>query len=134
MQWTLLIVTVVHVLPAVFWAGSTFVLARAGGVGADRLAFPQLGAAALATLSGAALWGLLHRGAFAQSEQVLALGAACALTAAGLQASALPSVRRLRGASVGDAVAPRRRIAMSQRIAAGLLVVAVAAMASARYV
>ncbi|CAN7226425.1 hypothetical protein LJR230_000721 [Trinickia sp. LjRoot230] len=134
MQWTLLIVTVVHVLPAVFWAGSTFVLARAGGVGADRLAFPQLGAAALVTLSGAALWGLLHRGAFAQSEQVLALGAACALTAAGLQASALPSVRRLRGASDGDAVAPRRTIAMSQRIAAGLLVVAVAAMASARYV
>jgi hypothetical protein len=39
MQWILLIVTVVHVSPAVFWAGSTFVLARAGGVGADRLAF-----------------------------------------------------------------------------------------------
>jgi hypothetical protein len=38
MQWILLIVTVVHVLPAVFWAGSTFVLARAGGVGAGRLA------------------------------------------------------------------------------------------------
>ena len=42
MQWILLIVTVVHVLPAVFWAGSTFVLTRAGRVGADRLAFPQL--------------------------------------------------------------------------------------------
>ena len=37
MQWILLIVTVVHVLPAVFWAGSTFVLTRAGGVGANLL-------------------------------------------------------------------------------------------------
>ena len=53
MQWILLIVTVVHVLPAVFWVGSTFVLTRAGGVGADRLAFPELGAAALTTLSDA---------------------------------------------------------------------------------
>jgi hypothetical protein len=51
MQCILLIVVVVHVLPAIFWARSTFVLARAGGAGADRLAFPQLGAA-LATLSG----------------------------------------------------------------------------------
>jgi hypothetical protein len=50
MQWILLIGTVVHVLPAVFLAGSTFVLVRTGGVGADRLAFPQLGAPALATL------------------------------------------------------------------------------------
>ena len=124
----------IHVLPAVFWAGTTFVLARAGGTGAERLAHPQLGAAALATVSGAILWGLLHRGAFGRPEQVLAGGAACALTAIGLQASALTSVRRQKGASDADAAGPRRRIAMSQRFATGLLIVAIAAMTSARYV
>ena len=134
MQWTLLIVAVAHVLPAVFWAGTTFVLARVGGTGAENLAYPQLGAAAFAIVSGATLWGLLHRAAFGWPEQVLAVGAACALTAIGLQASALPSVRRLRGASEADAAGLRRRIAMSQRFAAGLLIIAISAMISARYV
>jgi hypothetical protein len=134
MQWTLAIVTVFHVLPAVFWAGTTFGLALAGGTGAQRLSFPQLGAAALAILSGVGLWGLLHRGGLGRPEQVLAVGAACALAAAGLQASALPSVRRLRAASESDAIALLRRIATGQRIAAGLLAVAVAAMTSSRYV
>jgi ABC-type nickel/cobalt efflux system permease component RcnA len=59
MLWTLLIVAIVHVLPAVFWAGATFVLARVEGTGAEHLAYPQLGAAAFATVSGATLWGLL---------------------------------------------------------------------------
>lgn len=58
MLWTLLIVAIVHVLPAVFWAGATFVLARVEGTGAEHLAYPQLGAAAFATVSGATLWGL----------------------------------------------------------------------------
>jgi hypothetical protein len=47
---------------------------------------------------------------------------------------ALPSVRRLRAASKPEAVLSRRRIAMSQRIAVALLLVAVMAMTSSRYV
>jgi hypothetical protein len=131
MPLTLAIVTVLHVLPAVFWAGSTFVLAGAGGTGAERIAMPQLGAAAVTTVFGLALWALLHRG-FGRAEQVLALGAICALVAAGLQAMALPSVRRLGGPQADIAIL-RRRIAASQRGAAALLAVAVAAMTVSRY-
>jgi hypothetical protein len=43
-----------HVLSGVFWAGSTFVLARSGGIGAERLAYPQV----VAVLGGIVLWGL----------------------------------------------------------------------------
>jgi hypothetical protein len=131
MQSTLMIVSALHVLPAVFWAGTTFVLARAGGVGAERLAFPQLGAAAVTVLAGGALWGLLYRGGFGAMERPLAVGAACAIAAATLQALSLPAVRRLR--TEAEAVAPRGTIAMTQRIAAGLLAVAVVCMTVARY-
>jgi hypothetical protein len=133
MQLTLMIVAGLHVLPAVFWAGTTFVLARAAGVGAERLAFPQIGAAAVTVIAGGALWGLLHRGGFGAMEKLLATGAACAIAAAGLQALSLPAVRRLRTAAETDAAAPRHRIANAQRIAAGLLAVAVVCMTVSRY-
>jgi hypothetical protein len=134
MQLTLMIVAALHVLPAVFWAGTTFVLARAAGAGAERLAFPQMGAAAVTVIAGAALWSLLHRDVFGTMEQMLALGAVCAIAAAGLQWLSLPAVRRLRtAASEADAAAPRRRIAITQRAAAGLLAVTIICMSVSRY-
>jgi hypothetical protein len=126
-----MIVTVAHVLPAVFWAGSTFVLARTAGAGAERLAAPQLGAAGGAIVAGAVLWGLAHRTGFGPMEQTLAVGAVAALSAVAIQASALPAVRRV-GAST-DTTSARRRVALSQRLAAGLLIVAVLCMSIARY-
>jgi hypothetical protein len=134
MQLILIIATALHVLPAMFWAGTTFVLARDPRSGAERLAFPQIGAAAATVITGAALWGLLHRNSFGTMEQVLALGAVCAVVAAGLQGLSLPAVRRLRAASEADAAAPRRRIAITQRTAAGLLAVAIVCMTVSRYV
>jgi hypothetical protein len=132
MQLTLMIVAALHVLPAVFWAGTTFVLARAAGAGAERLAFPQMGAAAVTVIAGAALWSLLHRDVFGTMEQMLALGAVCAI--AGLQGLSLPAVRRLRTvASDADTGAPRRRIAITQRAAAGLLAVTIICMSVSRY-
>jgi uncharacterized membrane protein len=133
MQLTLTTVTALHVLPAVFWAGTTFVLARAGGDGAERLGHPQIGAALVTMIAGGVLWGLLHRGGFGAMERLLAVGAACAVAAAGLQALSLPAVRRLRTAGEADALAQRRRIATTQRIAAGLLAVAIVCMAASRY-
>ena len=62
MQTTLIVALALHVLSGVFWAGSTFVLARTGGDQADRLFRPQMGAAVVAIASGAVLWFLLHRG------------------------------------------------------------------------
>lgn len=134
MQLTLMILAALHVLPAVFWAGTTFVLARSAGAGAERLAFPQMGAAAVTVIAGTAMWGLLHRYGFGTMEQVLALGAVCAIAAAGLQGLSLPAVQRLRtAASEADAAAPRLRIAITQRTAAGLLAVAVVCMTVSRY-
>src|SRR5262249_61245027 len=85
MQVTLIVTLVLHVLSGVFWAGSTFTLARTGGAGADKLFRPQMGAAVVAVLTGAALWHLVHAGRPGPTEYVLAAGALSAVAAAGVQ-------------------------------------------------
>ena len=134
MQLLMIVLLAVHVVPGVFWAGTTFVLARQEGQGAEQLAFPQIGAATVSMLAGLALWGILHGGAFGRFQQILALGVVCAVAAAGVQsARGLPAVRQLLAGS-GNAAALRAQVAGAQRIASGLLVVTVIAMVSARYV
>ena len=116
MQTLLIVLIAAHILAGVFWAGSTFAIVRTGGAGADILFRPQMGAAAVAVLAGMGLWGILHRGPPGPMENALAIGAACAIAAAGVQ-GALRRKNPLRG----------------QRIAAGLLSVTVLCMAIARY-
>ncbi|MGL3107319.1 hypothetical protein [Bradyrhizobium sp. BR 1432] len=87
MHTALVIALSLHVLSSVFWAGSSFALARIGGVGGEQLVFPQLGAATIAILTGGYLGHLVHAGSFGTTEQVLAVGAVCALIAAGVQAA-----------------------------------------------
>ncbi|MDQ0473132.1 hypothetical protein [Labrys wisconsinensis] len=133
MSIVLVIALSLHVLSAVFWAGTSFVLARLGGQGGERLFRPQMGAAVIAVVTGGYLWHLLHEGVFEAPEQVLAFGAACAIAAAGVQgAVAGPAVRRLAGGGF-DADAARARVAVAQRIAAGLLAAALVCMVVARY-
>src|SRR5712672_784019 len=93
MQTALIITLSLHVLSSVFWAGSSFALARTGAAGGEQLVFPQLGAATIAILTGAYLGHLghlVHAGSFGTTEQVLALGAVCALIAVGVQAAIGP--------------------------------------------
>jgi hypothetical protein len=123
MQLVLIIALSLHVLAGVFWAGATFTLARIGGAGGEQLFRPQMGAAVVAVLAGGYLWGQLHRNTFEAPEQVLAVGVVCAIVAAGVQ-----------GAMVGGAIRKLSRIALAQRIAAGLLAVTIVCMAAARYV
>jgi hypothetical protein len=132
MQATLIATLVLHVLSGVFWAGATFVVARTGGYQADRFFRPQMGAATIAVLTGGLLWFLLHRGSAGLQEHILGFGAACALLAAGVQGS---SARALKLSAAGGSkeLASSRRVAVSQRIAAGLLAITVACMAAARY-
>ena len=130
MQVILVVTVALHVLSAVFWAGSTFVLARIGGAGAQQLARPQMGAAALAVLTGGILWTLVHGRSFGLQEQLLALGALCAIVAAGVQAA---SAARMRSAHASSAPAAGSLI-WPHRVAAALLAVTVICMASARYV
>lgn len=112
----LILLLSLHVLSAVFWTGTTFVLARTAGSNIDALRRPQLGAAVVAVLTGAGLGAWLHRGAFGRTEQVLMVAVVASLIALIVQ------------------VADRANPARSQRIAAGLLMIAVVGMVSARYI
>jgi hypothetical protein len=130
MQILFVVLLLVHALSAVFWAGTTFALARSGGQGAQALRWPQTGASVVAIVSGALLWAVAHRGAFGPFERSLAVGAVAALVAAGVQFAGHRRARPVQGEDRGQACA---RTLPSQRIAAGLLALAVAAMVSARY-
>lgn len=133
MQIPLIITLSLHVLSSVFWAGTSFTLARTGGLGGERLFRPQMGAAVIAILSGAYLGHLVHASAFGTAEKVLAVGAFAALVAAGVQgAIGGRAVASLRRGTLDEAVA-RSRIAMAQRIAALLLAVTAVCMGAARY-
>ncbi|HVZ99744.1 MAG TPA: hypothetical protein VG841_05475 [Caulobacterales bacterium] len=116
MDWLFLIALALHVVPAVFWAGTTFGLARTGGAGAEALFRPQMGAAVLAIVMGVALWALRHWGEPGPMEWTLAFGAACALAAAIVQ------------------YAWRGQPARAQKLAAPLLGLALVAMVWARHI
>ncbi|MDP9808122.1 hydrogenase-4 membrane subunit HyfE [Rhizobium tibeticum] len=126
MQILLIITIAVHVLSSIFWAGSTFVLARNGGKGGAALFRPQIGAASVSVLSGSLLWYLLHRGSFQRSEMILATGAAAAILAL------LVQVIMIRAAMRSEEASPRA--ATGYRVSAALLVVTIICMAVARYV
>lgn len=132
MQAVLIIVLSLHLLAAVFWAGTTFALAGTGGTGGERLFRPQMAAATVAVLAGAYLWGELHPAG--SSAMILGLGALCAIAAAGLQgAIGGKAIRELRKGELSETDA-RARITAGQRLASVLLAVTIVCMAAARYV
>ncbi len=134
MQIALVIVLSLHVLSSVFWAGSSFTLARTGGAGGELLFGPQMGAAGVAILTGGYLGHLVHAGTFGTAEAILAAGAFCALVAAGVQASiGGRAIKTLRNGTA-DGPAARSRIATAQRVAAALLAVTALCMGAARYI
>ena len=132
---TILIITVsLHVLVGVFWAGSTFALARTGAAGAEQLAVPQMGAAVVAVVTGAVLWHFLQNGPVGTSGRILIVGIACALLAGGIQGVlGMRTIRRLSHAEPAEAGRFRGRLAVAQRVAGALLLVTVICMAAARY-
>src|SRR5258708_567185 len=72
MQIALIIVLSLHVLSSVFWAGSSFTLARTGGVGGELLFRPQMGAAVIAILTGGYLGHLVHEATFGMADEMAA--------------------------------------------------------------
>ncbi len=133
MQPMFIIAISLHALAAMFWAGTSFTLARIGGVGGEQLFRPQMGAAVIAVLTGAYLGHVAHAGAFDTAEQVLALGAFCAIVAAGVQGAIGGRAIRSLHSGTADEAGARRRIALAQRVAAGLLAVTAVCMVAARY-
>lgn len=130
MQWIVIALIVLHVVTGVFWAGSSFVLARTGGQLAEKLAFPQFRAGFATLCMGMATWFLALRGLPpTPGFHVLGMGAACAVLALIVQATALPAVKTLK-AGQGDPSPLRRRVMITQRVAAVFLLLTVLAMAS----
>lgn len=133
MQTVLIIALSLHVLSSVFWAGSSFTLARTGGLGGEKLLLPQIGAATVAIVTGVTLWRLVHEGSFALSERILASGAIAALAAIAVQIIVGGGALRQLRKGTGDPSAARSRLAVAQRIAAGLLAITALCMGAARY-
>ena len=134
MQITLIVTQVLHVLSGVFWAGTTFALARMSSDQATQMFRPQMGAAIVAVATGGLLWFLLHRGPPGPQEHILALSAIFALVAAGIQGITTGALRNRAGLAETEVTRLRRRAVTGQYIAAGLLGVTVACMAASRYV
>ncbi len=135
MQYVYIVTLGLHVMAGVFWAGTTYTLARDPEIRVERFFGPQMGAAAVAMLTGALLWYFFHGAYFGSMEQVLALGIASALTAAGvLGAMVGPARRQLAGADAQTEAALRAKMAKGERIAARLLLLTVLCMAIARLI
>lgn len=133
MQLQLIIALCLHITAAVYWAGSTFTLARLGTQAGGPLFRPQLAAAIITITSGAFLWNALHEGALGKTETVLGAGAAAAMLALVLQASLVwPVMRATRGGAAVNASA-HVRARLANRSAAVFLLVATISMAGARF-
>ena len=134
MRTTLIVTLVLHVLSGVFWAGTTFALARTAGNQADLFFRPQMGAAAVAVTTGGLLWFLLHSSPLGMQGHILALGALCALLAVGVQGvMGAPALGQLSALGESEESLLRHRVATAQRVAAALLMITVTCMAAARY-
>lgn len=135
MHLLVLVLLVLHVLPAVFWVGSTLVWAR-GDAPTAPLLRAQLGAALVAIANGVGLWFMFHRGgAHDVAARIVGAGALAAVVALVLQAMIVtPAALRLGSASPSELPRFQARIAKGQRTAAPLLMIAVVCMVIARYV
>lgn len=134
MRATLIVTLVLHFLSGVFWAGTTFALARTGANQTDQFFRPQMGAAVIVVATGGLLWYLVHPGSFGTTEQILAVGVFCAFVAAGVQGvSGGSALRKLSIAGESEASRVRHRVATGQRVAAAFLMITVTCMAVARY-
>jgi hypothetical protein len=107
-----------HALSGVFWAGSTLALTHTSPAHkiTPELYRAQMSAAVLTIAAGAALWGIVIRGAHGPMETTLGIGALCAVVAAGVQGGM------------------RKSPVMAQRIAAVLLSATVVCMVISPYV
>lgn len=133
MQYVYIIVLGLHVMAGVFWAGTTFTIARDPEIKAERFFGPQMGSATLAVITGVLLWYFFHAGVFGNMELVLVIGIVAALAAAGVLGAIVgPARRQLAGADEATTTTLRAQMAKGERIAARLLALTVLCMAVAR--
>src|SRR5882757_685860 len=93
-----------HIVAALFWLLSSFILARARGAGSAKMFRWQMAAATLAIFTGGGLWSMFHRGLFGPPEMILAGGALVAIVAAGVQGAMVGGpVRRMKSGALSEA-------------------------------
>ena len=129
----MMVLIVLHVVPGVYWAGTTFALARDPMIGDAILGRAQAGAAGVVIVMGIILMAIHYDLPAGAAAWDLGIGALCALIAAGVQHGIAWPARRRLAAGTGDAAANRQRAALGQRIAALLLVVTVVTMVIWRF-
>ena len=129
-----MILIVLHVVPGVYWAGTTFALARDPMMGNLDLGRAQAGAAGVVVLMGIILMVVHYDIAPGAQEWVLGIGALLAIAAAGVQHGLAWPARRRLARSGGNEAADRRRATVGQRIASLLLALAVCTMVIWRYI
>jgi hypothetical protein len=122
----------VHVLAAIFWAGSTMGAAVTKTV-TRRLFIAQMLSAVAVIGAGTYLWTALHGGEQGPAERALDIGAGCAILALLIQASMVGPVVTRVGGPITESAA-RARCIVANRIATGLLSLAAISMALARYI
>ena len=117
-----------HVGAGLYWLISSFLAALAKGQGAEALFPKQMVAATLSFALGLFLWYRMHAYGFGKMEAMLAVGAVCALAAAGVQGLRVGgSLRKMRMGVISKDVA-LHRIRQGHRQAAVLLAVALLCM------
>jgi len=134
MPYWLIALYLLHIGAGLYWMGSSFLVALAKGKGAETQIRPQTAAIVLTIALGLFLWRRLHPTGFGKMEGLLALGAACAFAAAGVQGLLVSgSLRKLRKGSISEDRG-RLRITLGHRIAAALLAVALLSMVGSYHV
>jgi hypothetical protein len=123
----------VHAVAAVFWMSASGMVARNGGLGAEKLFPRQMGAALVAVLTGGFLWSQLHTGGFGPYEMVLGGGAMLAVIAVIVQGAGVGmSLGKLKAG--GDPAAVRKTMAGVNSAAVGLLGLCFICMIVARFI
>jgi hypothetical protein len=131
MVFTIMVVISLHVLAAIFWAGSTMGAAITKTI-SRRLFIAQVAAALIVVAAGTYLWTALHDAEQGAAEHGLAVGAGCAILALLVQAIVVgPLV--MRGDRLLMALTLTSRGLLAYRVAIGLLSVAAISMAVDRY-
>jgi len=126
MDYVPIVLVAVHAMSGVFWAGSTGAMANLQGALAEKI-FPfQMGSAGAAIIAGILLFAFYRGFSGSTSDWILITGIAAATVALIVQIVLVAPAR-------GSGEAARPRMALANRIAAGLLSLTVATMVVAKY-
>ena len=126
MDYVPIILVAIHAMSGVFWAGSTGAMANLKGALAEKIIPFQMGSAGAAILAGILLFAFYRGFSGSTSDWILITGIIAAIIALIVQVAFIAPAQ-------GSGEVARPRMALANRIAAGLLPLTVATMVIAKY-